>query len=190
MFLRNYKNFLTQSFRDDISTQRWNLSSENVHDSFNDFFSRLEGVVNRHAPIRKLTPKEVETKQKPWINHNILKLIKERDRARARKLRQPNNEHWNQRYNTLRNEVTRKIKKSKKDYHAKYFENHINDTKKVWEGIRNIVNLKKISSKTTQLKIDDKIIEGDFELATKFNEFFVNVGPNTESNRIFPHQNT
>ena len=74
-----------------------------------------------------------------------------------------------------------KIRKSKKDYHAKYFQNHINDTKKVWEGIRNIVNLKKVSSKTAQLKVNGKIIEGDQELANKFNEFFVNVGPNTES---------
>ena len=181
IYQRDYKNFSTQSFRDDISIQRWDCTSNNVHNSFHDFFFRLEGVVDRHAPMRKLTPKEVETKQKPWINKTITNLIKERDRARARKLRQPNNAYWNHKYNILRNEVNRKIRKSKKDYHAKYFENHKNNSKKVWEGIRNIVNLKKVSSKTVQLKVDGKIIEGDIELATKFNEFFVNVGPNTES---------
>ena len=169
IYQRDYRKFSTQSFRDDVSIQRWDSTSNNVHKSFKDFFFRLEGAVDRRAPNRKLTPREVETKQKHWIDNNILNLIKERDRARARKFRQPNNEFWSQKFNTLRNEVNRKIKKSKKDYQRQYFENNKDNIKKVWEGIRKIVNLKKASSKTSQLKIDGKIIDGDFELATIYN---------------------
>ena len=39
-----------------------------------------------------------------------------------------------------------------------------------------------MSTKTSQLNIGGKVIDDDKELATKFNEFFVNVGPSTESN--------
>ena len=84
-------------------------------------------------------------------------------------------------YNTLRNKVNREIHKSKKDYYSNYFQNNLNNSKKVWEGIRKIVNIKKVSAKTSQLKVGNKIIENDKELATTFNEFFVNVGPKTEA---------
>ena len=53
--------------------------------------------------------------------------------------------------------------------------------KKTWEGIRKIVNIKKTSPKISQLNIGGKIIDDDKELATNFNNFFVNVGPNTEA---------
>ena len=48
-------------------------------------------------------------------------------------------------------------------------------------GPREIVNLKKNHTKTSQLIIGGKIIDDDQELATNFNEFSVNVGPSTEN---------
>ena len=38
-----------------------------------------------------------------------------------------------------------------------------------------------MSSKPSQLKISGKIIDDDKKLATNFNNFFVNVGKNTEN---------
>ena len=84
-------------------------------------------------------------------------------------------------YNLLRNRVNRDIKKCKRQYYAEYFATNVNDMKKTWEGIRKIVNIKKISPKISQLNIGGKIINDDKELATDFNNFFVNVGPNTEN---------
>ena len=57
----------------------------------------------------------------------------------------------------------------------------MNNITKTWEGIKNIVNIKKTSIRTTQLKIGGKIIDNDKEIATNFNKVFVNVGPNTEN---------
>ena len=99
----------------------------------------------------------------------------------ARKKRQPDNDNHKRLYNLLRNRVNRDIKKSKKQYYAEYFADNINNTKKTWEGIRKIGNIKKMSSKPSQLKISGKIIDDDKKLATNFNHFFVNVGKNTEN---------
>ena len=49
------------------------------------------------------------------------------------------------------------------------------------DGIREIVNFKKKNTEMTQLNIGRKTIDDDKELATTFNDFFVNVGPNTEN---------
>ena len=47
IFQRDYSKFSTESFRDDVSIQNWSYSHGNVHDSFMDFYNKLEGSVNR-----------------------------------------------------------------------------------------------------------------------------------------------
>ena len=180
IYKRDYSKFSTSSFRDDVEIQNWNFSYNNVHDSFKDFYNKIDGAVNRHAPLKKLTPKEIKLQNKPWLTPDILKMIKNRNKAFERKKRQPNNENCKRVYNELRNSVNREIKRSKKLYYANYFEENINNIKKTWQGIRKIVNLNKYSSKTSQLNIGGKIIDDNHELATNFNKFFVNVEPNTE----------
>ena len=68
-------------------------------------------------------------------------------------------------------ELIRNLKNQKK-YYADYFTEHVNNIKKTWEGIKNIVNLKKSSNRTTKLNIGGKIFDNDKDIATKFNTFF------------------
>ena len=91
VYIRDYSKFSNESFRD-LSIQYWNYTHENVHGLFKDFYSKLEGSVNRHAPLKKLSPKEIKIKSKPWLNAEILKMIKTRNKVFKRKKRQPNNE--------------------------------------------------------------------------------------------------
>ena len=79
----------SESFRDDISIQNWNYSNTNVNDSFKDFYTKLEASVDRHAPLKKLTPREIKIKNKPWLSSEILKMIKIRNKISARKKMQP-----------------------------------------------------------------------------------------------------
>ena len=55
------------------------------------FVSVLLVHVNRHAPLKKLKPKEAKLQQKPWISKELIKMIKIRNRLSQRKKRQPNN---------------------------------------------------------------------------------------------------
>ena len=78
------------------------------------FTPKLQGCVERHAPLKKLSPKEIKLKTKPWITKQISKLINVRNKIFARKKRQPNNTNTKRLYNLFRNKVIREIKKSKK----------------------------------------------------------------------------
>ena len=89
-----------------------------------------------------------------------------------RKKRQPENENIQILFKQLRNRINREISKAKIKYYTQYFDEYKNNTKKIWEGIRKIVNLKKVSLKTSQLHIDGKIIDDDKDIATSFNTFF------------------
>ena len=130
IFQRDYSSFTNENFRDDISIQNCNYSYNNVQHLFNDFYVKLDGCVNRHAPLNKLSPKEIKAKYKPWVSGEILKMIKIRDKAYARKKRQPNNEKWKRLYNLFQNRVNREIEKSKKQYYADYFAENVNNIKK------------------------------------------------------------
>ena len=114
VYQRDYSKFISESFRDDVSIQNWNYSNTNVNDSFKDFYTKLEASVDRHAPVKKLTPREIKIKNKPWLSTEILKMIKIRNKIFARKKRQPNNKNCKRLYNLLRNRVNRELNKSKK----------------------------------------------------------------------------
>ena len=98
IYQRDYSTFSSESFHD-VLIQNWNYSHDNVHDSFIDFYTKLEGSVNRHAPLRKLFPKEIKVKNKPWLNADIFENDKVRNKVFARKKRQPNDENCKRLYN-------------------------------------------------------------------------------------------
>ena len=76
MYSRNYSKFSLKDFHDDVEIQNWNYELDNPTDLFNDFFWRLEGCVERHAPITKLNYREIKLKVKPWITTKLSKMIK------------------------------------------------------------------------------------------------------------------
>ena len=114
IYQRDFSKFDNNLFRDDISIQNWDTTFDNVNDQFNDFYWKIEGCVERHAPVKELSTKEIKMKSKPWISPNITKLIKYRNKLFKRKKRQPNSEIIKELYNQKRNEVNREIKRSKK----------------------------------------------------------------------------
>ena len=84
-------------------------------------------------------------------------------------------------FNKFRNRINRDLKKSKKDYFSNYFKTYSNDIKKTWLGIKSILNINRTQfPEVNQLLIDDKIIDDPKIIAQKLNDFFVNIGPNTE----------
>ena len=127
MYTRNYTNFSSKDFHDDVSIQKWNYDLDNPTDLFNDFFWRLEGCVDRHVPIKKLIGREIKLKVKPWITPELSKIIKIKNKMFGRKKRQPTNENVKCLYNIFRNRVNKELKRSKKHYYAAYFEEDNNN---------------------------------------------------------------
>ena len=182
IYKRDYSTFSETSLREDVSIQNFNNQLDDVNDQFQDFYFKLQGCVDRHAPLKKLTPKEIKLEQKPWITNELLKMIKIKNKLFNRKKRQPNNDNVKRLYNIFRNRVNREITKSKKNYYTKYLEENNNNSRKIWEGIKSIINIK--NSKGTaisQLKVNGRIIDNPKEIAETVNNFFVDIGPNTEN---------
>ena len=177
---RDFSKYLPSDFRDDVSIQNWNVDNIDSSILFSDFYHKLKGCTDRHAPIRKLSAKEVKLKSKPWINSDLAKMIRIKNKVFERKKRQPNNNDIKSLYNKFRNRVNKELKKAKKSHYTEYFNEH-NDIKKTWQGIRSIVNVKNnLNQGLSQFKINGNIVVEPKDIANHINEFFVNVGPEVD----------
>ena len=126
----DYSKFSAHSFRDDVSIQSFNVEFDNVNDQFNDFYFKLEGCVDRHAPLIKLNSKETKLKNKACISNELIKMINVRNKLFQRKKCQPNNTNVTNLYKLFRNRINREIKKSERDFFNQYIENNSNNIKK------------------------------------------------------------
>ena len=65
IYQRDFSKFDNNLFRDDISIQNWDTTFDNVNDQFNDCYWKIEGCIERHAPVKELSTKEIKMKSKP-----------------------------------------------------------------------------------------------------------------------------
>ena len=65
---------------------------------------------------------------------------------------------------------------SKKKYYKSFFEDNKKHSKKLWKGIRSIINVKNEKcSKNISLNIDNETITDDLTTSNHFNNFFISV---------------
>ena len=183
VFKRDFSSFVEADFIDDVSIQNWNANNSNdTNSKFNDFLWRVEGCVDRHAPLKRMNNRQQKKMANPWISKNIIKMISHRERLLHRKKESPCNQHLEKSYKLFRNRITREIKKAKKKYYKEYFENNINNMKKTWLGIKEIINMNnKLGPQITQLKYKGKQINTNVDMANTSNDFFTNIGPILDS---------
>ena len=76
--------FNEREFNDEVINKvDWNnvckLNQKNPNSAFKIFYDTLNFHLDEHAPYRKVTKKELELLQKPWITQEILFKCKHRD---------------------------------------------------------------------------------------------------------------
>ena len=68
---------------------------------------------------------------------------------------------------------------SKKNYYQKYFTEHSNNVKKLWIGIKEIINVKYKSYDTPNcLDVDKESITDNTEICNKFNDHLPSIADN------------
>ena len=147
-----------------------------VNEKFNRFLTKLEDVVKKHAPLKKLTKRDIKFRNKPWINSRIQKMMRLRDNI-LRTIRKKPDSAKCLLYKKLRNRVVIELKESKTNYFHNYFNNNSKNMKLLWSGIKSIINIK-----NSQVNVVNKLKDSNGNITTdpaamasRFNDFFVNV---------------
>ena len=71
---RNFdaKKFQSELLGDDLLVNILNAGDTNT--AYNTFTTKYCEVLDKHAPLKKLTKKEKKRKQKPWITQGLIKI--------------------------------------------------------------------------------------------------------------------
>ena len=152
--------------------------------SFENFDTQVNEIINSHAPLKKLSKKELRINAKPWITEGIRKSIKRRDKLLRKYINMDDSDDKKQiysRYKQLRNRIVALTKISKKLHYQNYFQNNSKDIKKTWNGIKQIIDLRKCNRfQPSAIFIDHELKSDPTEIANNFNNYFANVGPNLQ----------
>ena len=164
---RDMKNFDMESFSNDlISCDILNSSQDNDDISWERWKLAYTDICDRHAPIKSLRLKK---RSNPWMTHDIIKLMYERDYVHAKATQSNDSKLW-QDYRNLRNKVTCIIKERKNAYFNDIHTLCRNDPPKMWSEIKRLVPGKnKHSHITCDISAND------------FNHHFANIGKKMNS---------
>ena len=94
-------------------------------------------------------------------------------------------------YKKYRNKITELLRMSKQTYYQKYFEKNKKNSKRIWQGIHEIISSRK-SKKDSSISIiivDGNTITAPTEMAENFNNFFPSIGKNLQK-KIPPTKKT
>ena len=76
------------------------------------------------------------------------------------------------------------MKQSKKNHYSAYFLNNYNNTKKTWDGIRQLINVsKKKSNLPSKILYKKQEKNTSSDIANSFNDFFSNIRKNVEEKK-------
>ena len=152
-----------------------NDSALDLNAKFNRLLSVLDELVDTHAPLEKLTKRNIKFRNKPWINSKIQKMMHIRDKLR-RKLKKTNDQSVKDLCKGFRNRVSDSLRESKASYFYNYFQRNSNNMKQLWSGIKSVITTRKSNNMNVISKLKDSngnLTSDPVVIANIFNKFFV-----------------
>ena len=183
IYKRDWSDFDQENFILDYLAVDWTdiIKSEkkNIDFSFECFLKKFNLILDKYLPLKKLTKQKLKFKTKPWITPGLQKSISVKNKLLTKviKLKEPtlkNEAHT--KYKLYRNMLATLLKRSKRTYFSSFFQNHVNDLKNTWKGIKRIISLKDSRSTVPSTNIKDNIsLINPKDIADAFNNYFSNV---------------
>ena len=163
---RNFRNVVKEDFKNDLRNQPWKeiMSYSDLDEAVHKWHELLLEVVDKHLPTRK---KRIRKNTSPWMNSDIFKLMKKRDKAKKMACKNKDKDLMDN-YRILRNKVTAEVKKMKKMYYINKLQNTEGNPAQAWKTLKTLLPNKGTSNSVHSS--DEK------NTANNFNNFFVNVG--------------
>jgi len=175
--IKNFKNLLME--------MNWELVSESndvngAYDLFLDFFTKQ---YDKAFPVKSI---KIKTKSllSPWMTRGLLKSSRKKQRLYENFLKHKTYKN-EQKYKTYKNLFEKTKHQSKRIYYQNTLMKNNGNSKKTWDTIKEIIgknkNLTNKNKFPKEISLNGKLISHNSEIATAFNEFFINIGSNLAS---------
>ena len=197
IFLRNFKKLDSNQFKNDFLQINWdkeiNFFNANTNKLYEDFFRRFNSLLDKHAPLKKLSNRGLTRSLKPWITPAILTSIKKRNMIFKKFLKTKNlitKLNLEKTYKTYRNLLVTLIRRSKKNHFSNYFSSNSNNLRATWKGIRKLLNIRSEDiSYPSCISSNNTIIHDPNKISEKFNSFFISIPDELQKNIHSSHTN-
>ena len=132
-------------------------------------------------PLKKKQNKiKIDKNKSPGMTRCILKSVKNKNKLYKSFLNNPNYRN-KQNYIKYRNKLNHIIKIAKKIYYEEQLIRYKQNTKMTWKTLNELLNKPNKTNELPKTFIESdslNIIEDPVEIANKFNDYFINIGPN------------
>ena len=109
-----------------------------IKQKYTFFHENIMKVIDKNAPLKKLTKEELKRSKIPWITKGILTSIKKKY-ILLKKFIKSNDQLTFLRYKTYREKINHLIRKCKKKYYTDFFQKAAQDMKK-WKQVNSIIH--------------------------------------------------
>ena len=169
-----------KKFEEELKVIDWNtilaIDQNDINLSLENFMNIIECLLNKYAPLKKMTKKQLKNLKKPWLTSGILKSVKNKNKIFNKfcKAKDPLRKRGlHQLYKLYRNQITTLTRICKEKHYKQYFETNKQNAMKLQKGIKEIINIKKEDkSQPTTLRSNNSIIDDELVVANIFNSYF------------------
>ena len=179
----NYEQFYTE-LNDNLNITPLNISTLSANESWNLFEQIYTSTFDKHAPVRLQTRRELKKSSSPWITKEILNSIKTRQKLYKKAILNSNNLNWSK-FRSYRNELNRKILKSKQTYFKSEIIKAKTNSQKTWKTMNKIINIKKNNVHNEIKEILDEnnqTVNEPKKMSNIFNKYFTTIGSKLSQN--------
>ena len=123
IYERSFENFDEKSFKNDIDKLNLNKKIESFTDintKYKSFHENIMPVINKHAPFKELSNREIKKLKKPWVTKGIAIAINKRNSFLKKKFK-TKDQFWFIRYKNHRAKINHLLRKNKKNYYNQLF---------------------------------------------------------------------
>ena len=172
----------TDLFRE-MESLNWHEIFEGIPNSdpslmFDTFYSKTSETIDKHLPLKQLSRRELKFETKHWITPAIKVSICFKNRLYKKYLKSKSI-YYHAKFKYYRNKINHLLKISKRQYYNEYFLENRNDSKRIWNGIKQIIHFKpKTNQKVVKIVKNCTEITDPMTIADSFNNYFANVGTN------------
>lgn len=166
-----------KDFKRDLFSQDWEAICEesDVDVAYDLFMNTFILLYDKHCPMKKHWGKNDSSA--PWITKGLANACKKKNYLYKQFLKHKTIE-MEQKYKKYKNKLTNILRESKKDYFTKLLNSKKNNIQGMWKVLNMVMGNSSNSLNYPEYFIDNsKIISDEEDIVNRFNNFFVNIGP-------------
>ena len=182
---RSYFNYNKENFVTGLKNSNWDRfwESNDAEEAWNIFTDQISYLLDFTCPIKEFNFKQ---KMAPWLDRNLISLIKDKNAARAKYRKTQNIDDLNI-SNYLINLTKEACLEAKKGFYENEYDTNTRDPKRYWKAINSLINPKPTNISFTL--VDHENAQAPIakeETANFINSFFANIGAKLARNMDQP----